>query len=249
MSRFPDHFSGHAELYARARPTYPMALYAFLVELAPSTARAWDCATGNGQAALALADHFDEVIATDASSEQLEHAPTHPRVTFRRALAEASGLDAGSVDLVTAAAAAHWFDHDAFHAEVRRVTRPRGVIALWTYGTRLLVSEQVDSVIERLAGEILGPHWPPQFRHVRGGYRELPFPFAEVAAPELSAVTQWTLTGLMDNIRSWSGARAYMAAVGSDPVEVVAGDLQRAWGAEETVREVRFPLSMRVGRV
>jgi SAM-dependent methyltransferase len=247
--RFPDHFSGHAELYARARPTYPSALYDFLVDLAPATERCWDCATGNGQAALALAERFDKVFATDASPEQLEHAPARANVVFRQALAEASGLEAGSIDLVTVAAAAHWFDHDAFHAEVRRVARPRGVVALWTYGTRVVVSDAVDAIVDRLAHEVLAPHWPEQFRHVRSGYRTLPFPFAEVDTPELAATTSWTLAGFLDNLRSWSGSRAYMASEGHDPVDVVLQELNDAWGADDTVREVRFPLSLRVGRV
>jgi len=44
---------------------------------------AWDCATGNGQAAVALAGHFDKVIATDASAEKVAHAERHPRFEYR----------------------------------------------------------------------------------------------------------------------------------------------------------------------
>lgn len=62
---FRDYFSAQAEEYARHRPAYPQALFDYLATLAPALQRAWDCGTGNGQAALKLAEHFVEVIATE----------------------------------------------------------------------------------------------------------------------------------------------------------------------------------------
>lgn len=57
---FEDHFSNHSQQYAQYRPKYPAELYAFLASLAPARSLAWDCGTGNGQAALGLAKHFDD---------------------------------------------------------------------------------------------------------------------------------------------------------------------------------------------
>ena len=58
---FQDHFSTQADAYARFRPTYPDALYAWLVSRVPTRALAWDCGTGSSQAAVALAAHFTQV--------------------------------------------------------------------------------------------------------------------------------------------------------------------------------------------
>src|SRR4051812_46586881 len=75
MSDFPDHFSAAAANYASHRPHYPPQLFAWLAAHTLHKSRAWDCGAGNGQAAIALAGHFREVIATDASTAQLAQAP------------------------------------------------------------------------------------------------------------------------------------------------------------------------------
>lgn len=51
---FADHFSVRSRDYARFRPSYPPALFAWLAETAPARRLAWDCATGSGQAAAGL---------------------------------------------------------------------------------------------------------------------------------------------------------------------------------------------------
>ncbi len=130
---FADHFSGVSAAYAAFRPRYPDVLFDFLAQVAPAHEAAWDVGTGSGQAAVGLARHFTRVIATDASSSQIEHATPDPRVSYRVCPAEACDLNDRSIDLVTVAQALHWFDRPRFWAEVRRVLRPGGVIAVWTY--------------------------------------------------------------------------------------------------------------------
>src|SRR5882724_9935319 len=131
---FKDHFSQRAALYCAFRPAYPPAMFDYLAQLCRERQSAWDCACGNGQATVALAERFEAVIATDASPQQLAAAPSHPNVTYRVARAEESGIESKSLDLVTVAQALHWFDLDSFYAEVQRVLKPSGVLAVWTYG-------------------------------------------------------------------------------------------------------------------
>src|SRR5690606_33521069 len=100
-SSFKDHFSAHADSYAAYRPTYPQALMRFLADCCEERRLAWDCATGNGQTAVALVPYFDRIIATDASEAQICSAMPHPRIDYRVARAESSGLDPRSADLVT----------------------------------------------------------------------------------------------------------------------------------------------------
>src|SRR5437764_15362575 len=123
---FHDHFSVVASRYADFRPRYPAALFDYLALLAPRNLLVWDCACGNGQAALDLAHRFDRVVATDASQEQIASATPHPNVEFRVALAEQSGLPNESVGLIVVAQALHWFDLERFYSEARRVLSPGG---------------------------------------------------------------------------------------------------------------------------
>ena len=92
---FKDHFSRQVDEYAKFRPSYPRKLFDYLGSIAPSRQLAWDCGTGNGQAAIGLASVFDRVIATDASEKQISNAQPHERVEYRVAPAENSGIDSG----------------------------------------------------------------------------------------------------------------------------------------------------------
>ncbi|HKJ76269.1 MAG TPA: class I SAM-dependent methyltransferase [Gammaproteobacteria bacterium] len=245
---FADHFAPVAADYGRHRPGYPPGLFAFLADTAPGTRRAWDCATGTGQAARGLAEHFAEVRATDASAGQVEQAEGPTNVRYSVAPAEAGGLDDASADLVTVAQALHWFDLPAFYAEVRRVLRPGGLLAVWSYNL-LEAGPAVDAVIERLYRDRLGPYWPTERRHVENGYRDLPFPFRPVAAPAFAMTSEWTLAGLTGYLGTWSAVARCREAEGTDPVAEVEAALAAAWGPADTARPVRWPLTLRVGRV
>lgn len=244
---FKDHFSERAAEYARFRPRYPAALFQSLAELAPGRRLAWDCGTGSGQAAVGLAAHFDRVIATDASPEQLAQAEPHPRVTYRRALESESGLEDASVDLVTAAQALHWFDADGFYAEVRRVLRPGGVVAVWCYNLPR-IDPGIDRVLDEFANGTVGLHWPPERRHVRAGYRNLPFPFAELPFPSCAMEGELALDDLAGYLDTWSSVRRYRQVVGTDPVEPLVAELAPVWGDASGPRVLRWPISGRVGK-
>ena len=182
---FTDHFGSVSGAYAHYRPTYPAALFDWLAAVAPARQRAWDCATGTGQAAIGLAAHFAEVVATDASASQLAAARPAPGVHYRLAAAEGSGLEADSVDLVTVAQALHWFDQPRFFREVERVLRPGGVLAVWSYGIPELEGEGPDALLQHFYADIVGPYWPPENAQVENGYRDLVLPFECLEAPAL----------------------------------------------------------------
>jgi SAM-dependent methyltransferase len=244
---FKDHFSGHAALYSCYRPSYPQALYAFLAEQTPAPTLVWDCATGNGQAAVALADHFERVVATDASAEQVKSAASHPRVDYRVAPAEASGLDDESVDLISVAQALHWFDHDAFFNEVSRVLRPGGLIAVWSYNL-LRCTPAIDRLLYRYYSEIVGPFWPPERVHIENGYSDLPFPFDELPHPEFAMTTEWSLNQLLGYLATWSATRRYIAENDSDPLKPIEEELAGLWGEPQQQRNIEWPLTLRLGR-
>ena len=242
-----DHFSAHAADYAKARPSYPPKLFAWLAQQVPLGDLAWDCATGNGQAALALTEHFKQVRATDLSAEQLAQAKPHPRIDYCRAPAEASGLPDGSCDLVTVAQALHWFCNDSFYAEVKRVLKPGGLLAAWTYGL-LRAEPELDVIVQHFHANIVGRFWPPERRWVDRGYDGMPFPFNDIATPRFEIRLEWTLADLLAYLRTWSATQRCIKETGSDPCIALGERLRKIWPASATRRIIIWPIVMRCGR-
>jgi len=243
---FKDHFSGHAAAYSAHRPHYPAALFAWLASLTAQRERAWDCATGGGQAALALTAHFERVLASDASEAQIANAAPHPRIDYRVARAEDSGLATASVQLVSVAQAYHWFDHAVFAAEVRRVLQPGGLLAVWGYAQQR-VGNDVDPILLRYYGEVVGTYWPAERRHVETAYRDLPFPFAELPVSDFEMSAEWTREQLLAYLGTWSATQRYIAAGHADPLPALDAELAARW-ADATPRRVCWPLFLRLGR-
>jgi SAM-dependent methyltransferase len=243
---FKDHFSRQAADYAKFRPTYPQELFDYLGNIAPSRQLAWDCGTGNGQAALGLASMFDGVIATDASEKQITNATLHEHVDYRVAPAEDSGIDSGSVDLIMVAHALHWFDLDRFYAEAQRVLKPDGVLAASAYNL-LQIEPAIDEIVNRYYYEVVGSFWPPERKLVER-FANLPFPFHEIDPPKFEMRASWILPRLVGYLRTWSSTQRFIAAKGSDPLKQIMDDLRAAWGAPEQTRNVIWPLTLRIGR-
>jgi SAM-dependent methyltransferase len=241
-------FAAEAEDYVHLRPTYPDNLFAFLATVVPARGAAWDCATGNGQAATHLAEYFDRVVATDESGEMIAQAPPDPRITYRVAEAEESGLEDGSLDLVTVASAVHWFDLEKFYAEVNRVVRPGGTIAAWTYYTPVFGSE-VDDIIRRLAHDILGPYWDERLHYVVDEFHDLPFPFEPIGAPSFQTDMMWDMRDLLGYFETWSSSVKYREVNHESPTRLIEDDLSRAWGDPQQKQDLHFPLYMRLGKV
>jgi ubiquinone/menaquinone biosynthesis C-methylase UbiE len=245
---FKDHFSASAASYAEFRPRYPSALFDLVASLPERRGTAWDCATGNGQAAVPLADRFEHVIATDASKEQIAHATPHPRVSYGVALADESGLEARSVDLVTVAQALHWFPLDRFFAEVRRVAAPGGALAVWCY-TRPVLQGELDSLLIRYYSGTCKPYWAPDRALVDEGYRSISLPIDEIEAPPMFIESRQTLAEFGGYVRTWSASVKLAKAIGRDAVVDLESELGPLWGGTDARQLVRWPIVVRAGRV
>jgi SAM-dependent methyltransferase len=241
-----DHFSRLAVSYASCRPRYPEELFDYLAGVVDRRGLAWDCGAGTGQATIPLASRFDRVVATDISGSMLEQAPRHPRVNYRVAPAEASGLPPASVDLIAVAQALHWLDVKAFYGEAARVLVPGGVLAVWSYASPQLDGATLQRELSRFYGEVLGPYWPVERRHVEAGYRTLPFPFEELDPPAFAMEERWTLPQLLGYVGTWSATQRFRDVAGQDPVTQLERDLAPHWGG--SARLVRWPLTARLGR-
>jgi SAM-dependent methyltransferase len=242
---FKDHFSKQAADYAKFRPRYPQKLFDYLGSIAPSRQFAWDCGTGNGQAAVGLASVFDRVIATDASEKQIANAQSRKLVDYRVAPAENSGIQSGTLDLIMVAQALHWFDLGRFYAEARRVLKPDGILAASAYNL-LRVEPVIDEVVNRYYYEVVGPFWPAERKLVEQ-FADLPFPFREIGPPKFEMTAQWNLDHLLGYLQTWSSTQRFIAAKGTDPLEQIIDELRTAWGDSQQTRNVTWPLVLRIG--
>jgi len=240
---FHDLFSGHAKLYAAARPTYPDSLIAEIAALAPGRALAWDAGTGNGQSARLLAAHFDRVHATDASAQQIAQAEPHPAIHFAVEPAENCSLPDASCDLVLVAQALHWIDLDRFHAEVRRVLRPGGLLAAIGYGW-FFVDPTVDELVGRTLLKSLEPKWAPGNWLLINGYRTIDMPGAEVRLTPAAVHLAWTREQLEAYVRSWSAVQKLDGAF----VEAAFAELTSVW-RDDDERHVFMPVISRAARL
>ncbi len=246
-ANFKDHFSGHAAAYATSRPHYPATLFDWLAQQCAARELAWDAGCGNGQASVELAVRFAHVHASDPSAEQIAAAEPAPNVRYAVEPAETCSLPHASADLVTIAQAMHWFDVPRFQSEARRVLKPRGVFAVWTYA-QSRVSAAVDVPFDRLHDELLNGYWPDGRQHVIDGYAKLPFVFERIEAPAFEMRCDWTLSQYFAYLRSWSACEKYRRATGRDAVALIEDEMRVAWNNPQQVRAVVWPLTLHVGR-
>ncbi|GAB3326659.1 class I SAM-dependent methyltransferase [Hymenobacter humi] len=241
-----DRFSAQAADYARYRIDYPAALYEWLLPQVPGRERAWDCATGNGQVAVVLADYFVRVNATDLSASQLAQAAPRPNIHYQTARAEQTPFPDQRFDLITVAQAVHWFEPEAYHREVRRVARPGAVLAEWGYGL-VQISPEIGSLVRHFHDAIMGAYWDANRWHIDDEYARIPFPFAGVQRAHFAVQRQWSAEWFLQYLRTWSSVAKYQQALGEDAVALIAEEIMQRWGPGE--REVVFPVFARAGRI
>ena len=242
-----DRFSHASDAYQQYRPRYSSSLFQEIAQLAPRRNLAWDCGCGTGQASVALAEQFKKVLATDLSGAQVAQAVVHERVDYVAARAELSPLEAESTDLVLVAQALHWFDFQAFFAEVDRVLRPEGVFVAVTYNL-LSVTPDIDSIVHRLYYELLQGCWDAERRHVEDGYSTIPLPYAPLsgAGKGHSMQARWSVDHALGYLRTWSGVKQYQNRHSEDPVALVEASLRAAW--QDGERQVDWPLTVLIRR-
>jgi len=248
MKKFKDHFSTQSLDYSKYRPTYPAELFEFIIQHTKNRETAWDTGTGNGQAALEIAKHFKRVIATDPSEAQTKNAIPAKNIEYKVASAENSGLPDKSIDLITVAQAYHWFNHEKFIAEARRLAKKDATIAVWGYEL-CKVNPSVDKVFMRYYRDILEDYWPPERKHVEESYAHLPFPFENAIYKEFSMSKNWNLYDFLAYLSTWSAAQKYIKAKGENPLDLVKEDFQKAWGKASGTKQVAFPVFLHLGNL
>lgn len=242
-----DLFSGHAADYVLYRPTYPKALYDWVLERVENFDSAWDCGTGNGQVANVLAERFKKVEATDISEAQMQQASPLHNVQYHVCPAETTLFTDASFDLVTVGQALHWFDFERFNVELKRVAKPDAIIAVWTYEL-LSVSPEIDVVIEDFYRNTVGEYWDKERRHVENQYADIPFPYRNVEKKVFLQTYEWTLSQLCNYLHTWSSVRKFERINQINPVIDLQQKLAAFWEEEKT-KTVTFPVFTQVGKI
>ncbi|MBT7071499.1 MAG: class I SAM-dependent methyltransferase [Anaerolineae bacterium] len=240
-------FNEKSALYAKVRPQYPQELFKFLVSLCDERKRAWDVACGNGQAAVDLAMYFAEVHATDVSEQQIAHAIPNPRVRYSVQPAEKTNFAENQFDLVGVAQALHWFDHDLFWDEVKRVLNPDGIFAAWGYSW-FSIESKIDQAIKENFLDVIEPYWATQNTLLWNGYRDVLFPFERIDIPKIEMKMEWDLDQLFEYLQSWSAARRCIEEQGEGFILHAYDKVKSAWGDTDQKKTVLMEFTLLVGR-
>lgn len=242
-----DYFSAQAREYARYRPLYPEALYSFILSKIQERHFAWDCATGNGQVAVVLSNNFKNVEATDISQAQLSQAVKRPNINYTQIPAENTPFESNHFDLITVAQALHWLDCKKFYQEVRRTAKHNALVAVWGYGL-LTIEVRIDQLLKAFYQQIVGPHWPPERKHIENEYRNLPFPFESKEEMRFSSDYYWTPEHFQGYLMTWSAVQRFIKLRGYNPVPEFIEKLKSFW-PEKVQKPVNFPVFLQCGRV
>lgn len=249
MMRHTPDFGEKSQDYRQFRPTYPEELYEYLLKTTIEHTCAWDCGTGNGQAAAVLANDFAQVIGTDISQKQLDVAVKKSNIHYYCCPAEVTPIESNTVDLITVAQALHWFDLDAFYREVTRVAKPEGVIAVWCYSLGS-VNANIDPFIKKLYNDILGNHyWSSERQYIDDAYMTIPFPFPKIKAPYFAIEKEMYFSGLLGYLNTWSAVKTYQNKNQVNPIDLIYDDLKAAWGDDKAKYTMHWPIHLLIGKI
>jgi len=243
-----DLFSKQSDLYARYRPTYPKELYEYILSFVKEKNAVWDCATGNGQAAVVLADHFKKVIATDISAAQIEKATLKENIEYLVCPAESTPFEENTFDLITVAQAYHWINWKEFKKEVTRVSKPEAIIAIWVYFRNMPGDKKVDDAIFSFYENVTRPYWDEARKYVEEKYATVEFDYDPLPVKDFETTLNWRREDMIGYISSWSAIQKYIKINGHSPMPVIEEELKKIWPQGE-VKKVRFPIYLKLGRV
>lgn len=243
-----DLFSKQADLYARYRPTYPKELYDYILSFVKERNIAWDCATGNGQAAVVLSEFFKKVIATDISPAQIEKAVVKENIEYVVCPAESTLFKENTFDLVTVAQAYHWIKWDEFKKEVTRVCKNDAVIAVWLYYTHTTGDKRIDDAVHDFYENVTKPYWDYERKYVEDLYATVEFTYELLPVKDFKTVLNWKREDLLGYISSWSAIQKYSRVNGQSPIPVIEKEIKERW-QEGEVKKVVFPIYLKLGKI
>jgi SAM-dependent methyltransferase len=159
--RFTEKFSRKAEVYAKYRPSYPKDILEILgVQIGFTKEKiVADCGSGTGILSRIFLDNGNLVYSIEPNDEMRSFAEKdlyqYPKFVSVNRVAENTGLPSGSIDLVTAGQALHWFDREKARGEFARILKPSGYVMI-IYNERKKedgMMDDYDQIIDRNASK------------------------------------------------------------------------------------------------
>ncbi|TRY97079.1 hypothetical protein DNTS_027274 [Danionella cerebrum] len=217
----------HAALYQKYRFDPPDQLKELIIQYLDKKKGkpfqlALDLGCGTGQTSRVLAPYFQQVVGIDVSESQVAEAKAikgFPNLTYRVGTAEELPFPDGSVDLLTASSAAHWFDKEGFIKEAQRVLKPRGCLALFGYGDDMTMyhescGEQLNHIYEDLKQELL-PYTSTRVNvantKLKDLFEAIPFPDKE-RIEHIPIKQQLSVKSIVGFMETFSMYQAYLRA-------------------------------------
>ncbi|MFT3742200.1 MAG: class I SAM-dependent methyltransferase [Gammaproteobacteria bacterium] len=240
-------FNEFSEQYLKHRPLFPKSLFSWISDCTTEKNLAWDVGTGNGQAAIMLTDHFDQIVATDLNLNQIQFAQYHPKIIYHCEPAERTHLASNSVNLITSACAAHWFDLKSFYTEAKRVLKKQGIISIWTYSWPETSYEPLARILFFIKDQILSSYWTDQTLLHLNLYRDLYFPFHPLTHPSFKMEKYWSIDDLVNFLSTWVTIQTYTKNHDKDFLSKQRDKLIELWPKEEKIC-FHFPIGLKIGK-
>ena len=241
-----DLFSAQSDAYKKYRPIYPQALYDYMLSFVTAREAALDVATGNGQAAAALAPYFKQVVGIDSSAAQLANAVAKENVRYYQSAAEKTFFKPHTFDLITVAQAYHWLQHDLFTIEAKRIAKPDAIIAVWGYDRFTTNNTALNTLMDVFYFDIVGPYWDEGRKAIDQHYTNLPFPYHPLPTRSFAIEAIWTKEQLLGYLSSWSAVQHYIEATGQSPLSLIQNEVAQL--LPDTI-QVRFTIFLLLGRI
>ncbi|XP_066289823.1 putative methyltransferase DDB_G0268948 [Branchiostoma lanceolatum] len=260
----------HAKLYHKFRPKWSPEIVnkavSFVIEKnskSTSLHHAVDLGCGTGQTTEILAPLFQRVTGIDISATQIAQAAANSKysnVQYTVGRAENMPFPDGSIDLVTCATAAHWFDFPKFHKEVNRVLKPLGCLAVYCYGMSYLHYEDCTDELNRIVWQFykgsLQGCWNKGQQFIDNDYRDLPMPYEDTERDySMSIKVDYTLPEFIGYLSTWSGYQEYCRRHPEDQGALLQSLQQRLYDsakttkpAEELIFRASFPVFLLMSR-
>ncbi len=155
-----EKFTGKADFYDKYRPSYPDSLIDWLYEKTNADTVA-DIGAGTGKFTACLLKKPWKITAVEPNPDMSEKLGRLKGITVINASAENTSIEQGSIALVTAAQAFHWFDEELFKKECKRILKPGGKLAV-IYNERNYtgceISKLRDEICQKYCGAFHSGH-------------------------------------------------------------------------------------------
>ncbi|KAM9986958.1 hypothetical protein ACTFIY_011383 [Dictyostelium cf. discoideum] len=249
-TKFDDKFGSVSKSYKNFRPTYNDELYSIIDSHCDEKRDlSIDIGAGSGQATVKLAKYFKKVIGFEPSQGQIENAEKADNVEYRLSAAEKIDLPSGSVDLITVAQAAHWFNLPVFYEESKRLLRENGSLIIWSYGLMKITNNNDAQVVhEKHYYETIGKqYWAPERKYIDDEYVDIKPTFENTTRKTISLPKSMSINDMIGYYSSWSGYAAFIKAGNKDVLPEIKETLLKAYkttDGDSKLIDVNFPVYM-----